>query len=134
MYERKALQLPGDLEERQVAAALGWTRVVAGAAMFLAPQKAARVWLGQGGTATVTRTAVRSLGGREAALGIGILLSLRNDVGVRGWLEGAAMADASDSIAMLTTYRRLPKVRRTVFIAAGVGAAVFQQRLAAGFA
>ncbi len=133
MYEFEPLQIPGDVDEAELATLLGVARIGVGAAMFLAPRRTARLWLGHEGSATVTTMTMRSLGGRDAALGIGLLMALQHDVGVRGWLEAGAMCDAVDGVATLLSYRRLPRVRRIAFLAACVGGAVLQARLAPSF-
>src|ERR1700759_44133 len=42
---------------------------------------------------------VRMLGGRDIALGLGTVIALDRGKPVRGWLEGAALADAVDFVA-----------------------------------
>ena len=96
MLDSKPLDLPGDLEEGELAVYLAWLRIGAATAAFVAPGAVTHLWTGEDGPPTLTRTVLRSWAGREAALGIGLLMSLRHDKGVRGWLEGGALADASD--------------------------------------
>ena len=133
MHDVRPLDLPYDLSDRQLAAAFGWARIGVGTAMFLKPRAMSRLWLGDDRTPTVASGSVRSVGGRELALGIGLLMALRHDTGVRGWLEGCALADASDALAALTVFGRLPRFRRWVVLAMAAGGAGAQMRLGAAF-
>lgn len=47
-----------------------------------------------------TVLAVRMLGGREIALGLGGLLAARHDGAVRGWAEAGVLADGVDGVAL----------------------------------
>ena len=133
MLDSKPLDLPGDLEEGELAVYLAWLRIGAATAAFVAPGAVTRLWTGEDGPPTLTRTVLRSWAGREAALGIGLLMSLRHDKGVRGWLEGGALADASDALGALMSLQGLPRLRRLWLVAASAGAAVLEIRLAASF-
>jgi hypothetical protein len=44
----------------------------------------------------------RMLGGRDVALGLGTVVALDHGTPVRGWLEGAALADTVDCLAAVT--------------------------------
>jgi hypothetical protein len=57
------------------------------------------------------------------ALGLGVLLAMKNDAPVRGWLEGAALADAVDFATTAAAGSGIPKVSRLGIMAlAGVSA------------
>ena len=101
--------------------------------MLLAPSLVARFWLGRGAEDTVSRVALRGLGGREAALGLGTLVALEREKPVRGWLEAGALADAGDAFGVFTQKRNLPALRW--FLAAGIaaGSAWFSAQLASRF-
>ncbi|CAN5725694.1 hypothetical protein BH18ACT15_BH18ACT15_03540 [soil metagenome] len=133
MYETKQLELPGDLEEAELVVYLSWIRIGIATAAFVAPRKVAGLWAGDEGSPTLTKPMMRSWAGREAALGVGLLMALRHDTGVRGWLEGGALADAGDAAAVLMSFKRLPRMRRLGFVAASAGVAVLETRLAASF-
>lgn len=133
MYETKQLELPGDLEEAELAVYLAWLRIGIAGAAFVAPRRVARLWSGEEGSPTLTKSMLRSWAGREAALGVGLLMALKHDTGVRGWLEGGALADGADAAAALLSFKRLPRVRRVGIVAAAVGTAVLETRLAASF-
>jgi hypothetical protein len=61
----------------------------------------------------------RMLGGRDIALGLGTVIALDRGKPVRGWLEGAALADAVDCLACLLARTELPPntVRATASLA-----------------
>ncbi len=90
---------------------LGLIRVGLGAALFVTPRLGARIWAGEGHGAA-TPIAMRGLGARDAALGMGLLMAPERGGSVRGWLEAGALADAADTASTLfardiTMWRRL---------------------------
>jgi hypothetical protein len=119
-----------DMDDRDLARLLGLTRVVLGAALFLSPARLATMWTGERSDVALTSMAVRGLGARDVAIGVGILVSLDQDKPVRGWLEASALADASDAVGTLVAWHRLPGWRRLGLLALEAGAAVFGMRLA----
>jgi hypothetical protein len=133
MYESKQLELPGDLEAGELAVYLAWIRIGIAGAALVAPTRVARAWAGEEGSPTLTKSMMRSWAGREAALGIGLLMAVRHDTGVRGWLEGGALADAGDAAATLLSFKGLPRVRRLGIVAASAATAVLETRLTASF-
>ncbi len=80
---------------------LAWIRIGIGAALFVAPRLGARIWTGDEDASAVTPIAMRGLGARDAALGMGLLGALDRGTPVRGWLEASALADASDAASTL---------------------------------
>ena len=71
-----------------------------------------------------------TLGARDLALGIGVILALRHDAPVRGWVEGSGLADAGDTLATLLAFGKLPKGGRWLVLLSAGGAAA-AARLAA---
>lgn len=118
------------MEDRDLARTLGWLRIVLGAATFLAPTRIARGWTGDVADEPVARLALRGLGARDVAIGVGILSSMARGAPVRGWLEASAMADAADAFATVVTWRELPGFRRLLALGSEAGAAVFAFGLA----
>lgn len=117
------------MHDRETARLFGAMRIGIGALMLVAPRWAARVWLGEG--AERAAPAVRSVGGRELALGAGLLIALDGRSSPRGWLEAAAVADATDAVASLLAYRRLPRGRRLPLVLSASAAAALGVKLAA---
>jgi hypothetical protein len=119
-----------DMDNRDLARLLGLGRVVLGAASFLSPSRFGRMWTGERAETALTSMAIRGLGARDVAIGIGILVSLDQDKPVRGWLEAAALADAADALGTLAAWHRLPGFRRLGLLALEAGAAVLAVQLA----
>ncbi len=74
-------------------------RIAVGAAAVAAPRLATRVMTGDSRSEGLARLFARMLGGRDIALGLGTVIALDRGKPVRGWLEGAALADAVDVLA-----------------------------------
>jgi hypothetical protein len=72
-----------------------------GLAALLAPGAAARVMFGRRADTSGTRLFARMLGGRDLALGLGVVIALDRGAPVRGWLEAGALADGVDLTSAL---------------------------------
>ena len=116
-----------DVEQQVRALAIG--RLVLGVSFLLAPGPSLRSWVGREGDTPASRLAIRMVGGRDVALGMGTLFALRHGTPVRGWLEAGALSDTSDFVASLIAARHLPKFRVLAAGASAVGAVVFARRL-----
>jgi hypothetical protein len=119
-----------DLDDRDLARMLGLGRVVLGAAAMAAPRLFTRAWTGEGEGSTTLPMAVRGLGARDVAIGVGTLVALENDGPVARWLEAGAVADATDAFSTLASWRRLPGLRRLGLLALEAGSAWFALGLA----
>jgi hypothetical protein len=108
---------------RQLATAIAWTRIAIGVTALLAPQIPLRPWVGRE-IAWRPRAKLlgRSLGGRDLALGLGVILALRHDAPVRGWVEAGGLADAGDVLATLLAFGSLPRMGRWMVLASAGGA------------
>src|ERR1051326_779013 len=97
-------------QARQLAETVAWGRIAIGAVALLAPSVPLRPWFGRE-FARDPRTKLlgRSLGARDLALGVGVVLALRHEGPVRGWVEGAGVADAGDCLATVLGFGKLPK-------------------------
>jgi hypothetical protein len=113
-----------EMEDRELARMLGFGRMVIGATMVLAPRKAARGYMGDELASFSTHMAVRGMGARDIALGMGLLVALDNDGDVPRWLEAGALADAGDFLSALANFRELPALRRLAWLATA-GSATF---------
>lgn len=121
------------MDDEDLARLYGLTRLTVGAVTVLAPSLVARVWMGRGAEETVSRVALRGLGGREAALGFGLLVALEREQSPRRWLEAGAIADASDAFGTLSQRRSLPAARWVVATAIAAASAWFSTQLASSF-
>jgi hypothetical protein len=85
------------MEPREVAVSLARGRIALGVAALLAPKLAARALFG-GGAGRGTAALTRMLGGRDLALGLGVVIALDRGAPVRGWLEACVLADTVDLV------------------------------------
>ncbi|WP_052667298.1 hypothetical protein [Nitriliruptor alkaliphilus] len=95
---------PGSGVARLLARGLAGARVAVGVALVAAPDVATRRWLGSLTEDDPGRqVAVRGIGARDVALGIGALVALRDDAAPRQaarWLEAGVVADLADAGAI----------------------------------
>ncbi len=124
----------GGVDARAAARAVGAGRIALGLSYLAAPGLALRAWPGHrlAGDAdgALLKLMARSTGGRDIALGVGVLLALSHDTPVRGWLEAAMLADAVDALAVVLALPHLPKAKAVLMIGAALGTAAAGRRLA----
>jgi hypothetical protein len=113
------------MEPRDIAVALSRGRIAIGAAALAVPGLASRVMFGRHGARPGTRAFARMLGGRDVALGLGVVIALDRGAPVRGWLEACALADSVDLASCLLAGDEIPKatVVNTVVLAGGAALA-----------
>jgi hypothetical protein len=113
------------MDDAGLALAVARGRIAFGGVALVAPQLAARIMgAGRSPTGTIPVLA-RMLGGRDVALGLGAVIAVDRGKPVRGWLEGAALADAVDCLACLLARKELPpNVVRATLTLGGVSAIV----------
>ncbi|MEA2461427.1 MAG: hypothetical protein QOH90_1604 [Actinomycetota bacterium] len=109
---------------------LGFGRAALGTLSFLAPKRTARFWTGESPEMAVSHMAVRGMGARDVALGLGMLIALENDGPVRGWLEASALADAGDAASTILSWKRFGSVRKVGWLAIELAAAYYAMQLA----
>lgn len=106
-----------------VARGIALARVGIGVGATLAPGFVSRLQFGDatpGG-----RIAVRMLGARDLALGVGALLAARHgSAGLRGWVEAGGFADGVDAWAFLRAQPGDARRRRFTALVAGGSAVV----------
>jgi hypothetical protein len=93
--------------------ALARGRIALGAAAIAVPGAAARVMFGRDGSGPGARAFARMLGGRDMALGLGVVIALDRGAPVRGWLEAGALADGVDLVASVLGRSAM---RRTAYL------------------
>lgn len=123
---------------RQAAMALAVVRVAIGVTALATPSLVSRPWVGDGRDVTA-RVLGRALGGRDLALGLGTLASLRAvtpagtaagtstgaAAGTAGaWVGFAAVADSLDLVTTAAAWDELPALGRWLIAATAGGAAV----------
>ncbi len=109
------------MEDAKLAMSAARGRIAIGAAALAFPGLAARSMGGRRGSEGVEPLFARMLGGRDVALGLGTVIALDRGGPVRGWLEGAALADTVDFIACVLARDSMSPV--AFGAAAGLGAA-----------
>jgi hypothetical protein len=97
------------MDTRDAAVALARGRIAIGVAALAAPKLAGRVMLGRSGSAAGASVFARMLGGRDIALGLGVVIALDRGAPVRGWLEAGALADGVDLAAALLAREEIPR-------------------------
>jgi len=112
------------VDERDLAKTNGYGRIALGAGLALAPGLAGRSWVGGDASSTGAKVFASALGARDVALGLGVVLALKNDAPARGWLEGAALADVVDFAATALAGSAIPKASRWGIMALAAGSAV----------
>jgi len=111
-------------QAQNLARLIALARIGLGVAATFAPRLTGRALLADDtGDSAV---AVRMLGGRDAALGIGALLAARRRGAgaLRGWVEAGALADAVDAVAFAASPRMSTRLRAFTVLVAGGSAAV----------
>jgi hypothetical protein len=121
------------VEARDLALSNARGRMAIGAALVLAPRLAGPMWIGDDADRRSVKVLARALGARDAALGLGIAVALDRGKPVRGWLEGAALADGVDLAATLLAGKSIPRrARLGVALIAGasmIGCALLSRAL-----
>lgn len=118
------------MDDKDYARLLGLVRVVLGAGFLLMPRRSLSMAWGIDGDRDLGAI-VRGMGGRDLALGLGLLTALENGGRARGWLEAGALADASDAVGTLLAWGSLPRWRRILIFGTATGAAWMGLQLAA---
>lgn len=112
------------MEPRDIAVALSRGRIAIGAAALAVPGLASRAMFGRDGAGPGTRAFARMLGGRDVALGLGVVIALDRGAPVRGWLEACALADSVDLASCMLAGDDIPKATRLNMIVLAGGAAL----------
>jgi hypothetical protein len=106
-----------------VARLLSIGRIAIGGLLFVAPRRAARAWTTESNGSAISALAVRGLGARDVAIGMGTLAALEGGGDSSRWLKAGAAADATDALSVLVNFGRLPGLRRTLLLASSAAAA-----------
>lgn len=129
IYQRVIDRVTG-AEPKEQAKTLAAMRTAFGVTHMIAPARSGGSWLGHHTVASPRiQLLLRMFGAREVALGAGVLLALRHDAPVRGWLEGGVVCDATDALAALIAFRHLPLATRLIVPASAATAAYVGIRL-----
>ena len=111
------------MEPRDLALLNARGRMAIGAALLVAPRLIGPMWIGDDGDRPAVKLLARALGVRDLVVGLGTAVALDRGAPVRGWLEGAAVADTVDFVATLAARDSIPQNgRRGVLLVAAVSA------------
>ena len=110
------------MNPREIARFLSVGRIAIGVGLITAPRLWAPIWVGRDGLSHSARLFARAVGARDVALGTGALLAMSHDAPVRGWLEGAMLADLTDAVATFLERDEVPRFSRPLVYAIGGGA------------
>lgn len=119
------------MDDRQLAAGAGLTRVGIGIAMLLAPRRAGASFLGSEASRPATQAVVRMLGARDLLLGLGLWRAANGGRSTKSWLAYSAIADGADAAALLGSWRALPRVARAAMLPLAAGSAAVNGLLSA---
>ncbi len=92
--------------------------------MLVAPGLAARAWIGDDAGRPAVKVITRGFGGRDLALGLGVVIALDRGAPVRGWLEASALADVGDLLGTLLAGGSIPASARKAVAALAGGSAL----------
>lgn len=110
---------------RNMAYALGLSRVVIGTAAVLAPGRAMNFWLGVDPYPRSVKAMGIAIGARDLALGVGTVVALSRDRGSGVWLQAGVLADTADALATVRAFSADLRNPRMAIAGSGVcGAAV----------
>ena len=112
------------MDDKQRAEMLNAGRTFFGAGMVLAPRLALGGWVGQDANLPAVQLIGRTMGIRDAAIGVGTLLALRDGKDAKVWLQLGLAADAVDCAATLIAARKLSTKKAFVVAAMAAAAAI----------
>jgi hypothetical protein len=118
------------MDDRDVVRLLAVARAAVGVVWLLAPHKPIKAWTGEDPTSVSARVVGRGFGGRDLALAVGTLLTLKDERALATWLKAGALADAADAVSTLAAFRELGSVRRLFWAATAAGTTAVGLRLA----
>ena len=102
-----------EFDHNEVALRIAQARAVNGLVMIVVPGLVARIVFGKAGAHTATRAAMRLVGVRDLALGVGAITTVKEQTMNAEWVGMGAVADAVDGAVTLFT-PGLPKRARLV--------------------
>jgi hypothetical protein len=96
------------MDARTLARLSAYGRIAIGAALVVAPARAARGWIGDDGTRPGALVTVTALGARDMVIGAGTARAVGRGSGEHEWLVGSVFCDLADLAATLTRRDALP--------------------------
>lgn len=115
---------------RPAAGLWGLARAALGVVALAKPAAVARPWVGRVRPPYAGAVLARALGGRDLSLGAGMAAAAANGKDMLPWIIAGGAADAVDTAATLTAWRRLPRTGRFLVVALAGGSTAFAAGLA----
>lgn len=109
---------------RTITRALGLTRVIYGLALLLAPGLVGGHWLGAGATAPASHPPARSLGIRDAVIGLATLSTAGDPPTCARVVAWGAAGDTVDAVGTVLAHRRDSRVARSYAALAALAAII----------
>ena len=100
------------MDDRDVVSLLSVARATVGVIWLLTPHKLIKAWTGEDATAVSARVVGRGFGGRDLALAVGTLITVKDERPLATWLKAGALADAADAMSTLAAFKELGSARR----------------------
>lgn len=122
------------MDPQTIARQLGIGRILIGTGLTLAPRLTGRQWLGDVASQPSAAVAVRCLGARDLAIGVGLVRALDRGAHPTPWLIAASAADAADAMGTLLAWKHLPPRGRLLTALMATGGALAGARAAQQFA
>lgn len=98
------------MNPRTLVASIAVGRAAIGVALTLAPAKPFGTgWIGEDAGRPSSQLLIRSVGARDAGLGLGTLVALRRGDALLPWILGAVLADGVDLVATLLARTAIPR-------------------------
>lgn len=112
------------MNPRRITALVALGRTAIGAALLTAPQRSGNGWLGDVADDPRAQAALRGLGARDLAIGVGTLLSLTRGRRPDRWIEAGIIADGADTFAAVVARDHLVRTSLVSTVAVAGGAAL----------
>lgn len=109
---------------------MGALRVGLGVTALLAPRAATALWVGPVNPETASTVLGRALGGRDVALGAGMVRRAVTSRSITSWVVACGGADTVDAVATYMARSKLPRGRRELVVVASASSALLAAVLA----
>lgn len=112
------------MQPQDIALLHSRSRIAVGLGLVVLPGLTGRTWIGPDASRTPVKVALRALGVRDLALGLGVSIALDRGAPVRGWLEACALSDTVDLLATVAGGDSIPQSARAGVSVIAAGSAV----------
>ena len=106
------------MDPRKALTAMAGARIGIGACLIALPGLAGRAWIGKPAKQVPSKAALRAVGGRDIAIGLGTVIAATRNQPLTGWVVAGALADGSDAVATVAAWDHLPATRLPILVTA----------------